>query len=99
MRGIPVIKISIEHMTQSIMHAFSQQMFDTDQYVQEEVKRYCSEDNLRAVVSTAARNAIDAAVKKEVETFFRYGVGADIVKKAVIRRLEEDTKHLEDAHD
>lgn len=70
MEGIPIIRLEIERMKQTILQALPQHAAAMDASVQDAIERYCTPENIEAVVRTAATQALDAAVKEEVRSFF-----------------------------
>jgi hypothetical protein len=90
MNGIPVIKIELEHMKHSILHAFSQHVADTDSMVKSAVEKFCTPENLQRILDNQVEAVLKAAIQEEVGTFFRYGDGRAFLRKAVTDQLEKN---------
>jgi hypothetical protein len=88
--GIPIIRMEIEHMRQSIVMALTEYAARMDADIKAAVEEYCTPENLRNVISVAARNTLDAVIKEEVSNFFRYGEGrkhiAEVIREKLINR-------------
>jgi hypothetical protein len=84
--NIPIIRLEVEGMKYAIKTALTQHAFEIDTYIQEAVDQYCSDDNLRQVVTAQARAAIESSVKDEIDRFFR-GAGRKAVADAVTAAL------------
>lgn len=89
MKPFPVIRMEIEGMKASILHAMSQYQIDVDAYVKEALDRITSDDAIQQLVNDEAEKAIEEAVRKEVRDFFAYGNGRVAIRAAVLARLEE----------
>ncbi len=87
--GVPIIRLEVEGMRHAILTAFTEQAVKTDAYVRAEVERYCAPANIEQIIRTAAREALDSAIKQEVDSFFRYGEGRKAVAAAVKAKLLE----------
>lgn len=85
--NLPIIKLEVTGMHHAVQVALSEHQVAMDQYVNDALERYCSPDNIRAVVDKAATQAIDAAVKECINHFFRYGTGRRHIKDAVEKHL------------
>lgn len=85
--NVPIIKLEVTGMSHTIQTALAKHHLDVEQYVQEALEKYCQEDNLRSVVSQAAQQALDAAVKSCIADFYRSGDGRKAVRKEVEERL------------
>lgn len=88
-RAFPVVRLEVEHMKSAILHAFTEQQLSLDKDVQEAVKRFCTPENIAAIISKATDEAIRAAIETEVRQFFAHGGGRAVIKSAVEKRLTE----------
>ena len=90
MNTIPIIRLEVERMKQTILQALPQHAAAMDASVQAAIEAYCTPENIESVIRQAAIQAIDAAVKEEVRTFFQYSKpGRQAVREAVIKHLED----------
>lgn len=90
MNGMPVIRLEIEGMKHTIMHAMTQHLAQMDADIQAVVENLCTPARILEVITTTAQKEIDQVVKAEVERFYRYGKGQEAVKQAVARALERN---------
>jgi len=91
-KPFPVIRLTIERMQESIVHALHERHLQLDQHVNNALEKFCSEGYIADLVETAARNAIAEAVKQETERYYLYGDGRHAIHAAVARRLEEQAE-------
>jgi len=90
MNTIPVIRLEVERMKHSILAALTTHAAAMDTSVQAAIEAYCTPENINAVVRKAAMDALDAAVKEEVRSFFEWSKpGRQAVREAVIQHLNE----------
>lgn len=90
METMPIIRLEIEHMKQTVFRALTQHAAAMDSSVQAAIEAYCTPENIDAVVRTAATAALDAAVKEEVRDFFQSSQpGRQAVREAVIEYLND----------
>jgi hypothetical protein len=90
MDNIPVIRIEFERMRHSIMSMVSQQNLEFDQYFQEALDSYCSEESVRRLIDSETKKAIDAAMKQEIGDYFKFGQGRHTLRRAIHAKLEKD---------
>ena len=87
--SIPVIRLTMEGMKASVLHAFSQYEAQLAQELREAVERFCTPENIQAVVDREVRTAIGDAVREEVDRFYRTGAGRQVVRQAVEQQLRD----------
>jgi len=81
--NVPIIKLEVEGMKYAICTALTEYAAQMDTYIQEAVESFCTEGNLRKVVTAAANVALEQTIKTEVDKFFRHGAGSVAVAEAV----------------
>jgi hypothetical protein len=81
--NIPTIRLELTGMKQTMQAALSHCAAQLDSDVKAAVEAYCTEGNMGRVVSEAATNCLNSAIKEEVEKFFRYGHGREAVAAAI----------------
>lgn len=86
--GIPIIRIEIEGMKQSILHAIAARQLVFDDYVKQALDRELTDENIQRMVDREVERSIAAAVHDEVERFYRWGGGRQHVADAVQKQLE-----------
>lgn len=89
MSNLPIIRIEIEGMRQSILAALSEREVQMDAYVSEAITRYATPENLARVIDAEVSRSIDAAIKEATESYFKYGEGRKFIVAAVAKRLGE----------
>ena len=95
--NVPIIRLEIERMKQTILQALPQHAVAMDEAVLSAIERYCTPENLDVVISGEVMRVIDAAVKGEVREFFLgTGAGRAAIREAVEQHLNE---WLEKSHD
>lgn len=88
MNNIPIIKLEVERMQHSIQVALLDYHAQLSSEVQEAIERYCTKDNLQAIIDKEVRESIDMCVKAEVRDFFGYGrEGRSVVREAIKAHL------------
>ena len=94
---IPIIKLEIERMQYAIYTALSQYQLEMDSMLKESIEKYCTDENLRIIISATVRQVVDKTVKEEIENFFNYsGDGRHIIAEEVRAKLLRDFKVKED---
>lgn len=95
--GMPIIKFEIDGLKHTLVRCLSERAIEMDQYIQQEVESFCSDENLERVIKAYAKNALDTAIREEVDHFFRYGEGRIAVAEAVRENiLKKETYTLLD---
>jgi len=88
--NIPIIRLEVEGMRHTVQTALMEHAAKMDSSIQAAVEAYCTDANIDAVVRKAATEAIDAAVREEVRSFFGYGrAGRAAIREAVTHFLDE----------
>ena len=86
---VPIIRLEVERMKQTILVALPQHAAAMDASVQEAIQAYCTPENIGAVVREAVKREMDAAVKEEVRQFFQgSAAGRQAVREAVTAHLD-----------
>lgn len=88
--NVPIIRLEVERMKETILQALPQHAALLDASVQAAIEAYCTPGNIDAIAREEVRRQIDAAVKEEIRTFFQWSKpGRQAVKEAVYQHLEE----------
>ena len=80
---LPIIKLEIEGIRNTIHVALMEQQLVMDEYIKESVDNYCQPENIRRIVQDAADKALTSAIQEEVKNFFWRGDGRTAVAEAV----------------
>lgn len=86
----PLIRIEVEHMRQSMVHAFSDHVLKMDGLFQHAITEACKPEVVQEIVDEAARRYLRQALDEEVKNFLTYGEGRKIVRAEVEKRLKAD---------
>jgi hypothetical protein len=92
--GIPFIRLELEGMKQSIIHAFGELQVNQDQMVRDAVAKFCTTENLQGMLDSIVRETLTYEIKQAVTDFYRYREGRDLIKKLVQERLAESSTEL-----
>lgn len=86
--NIPIITLEIQGMKQTIKTALMQEAAALDNAVQAALDKLCTEEQIAAIVERTARGEIEAALKEEVQNFFRWNnAGRAAIREAVNEHL------------
>lgn len=87
--GIPILRLSLEGMKAQILTALSEYQVGWDEDVRAAVEAFCTPEHLREVINQHVSGALNAAIREEVEWYFKHGAGRKTVKAAVLAKFEE----------
>lgn len=100
MNRIPIIRLEVEGMRHTVAAMLTEHAAKMDADIQAAVDEYCTDGNLARVVRSAARQAIEDAVKEEVRNFFSWSnTGRMAIREAVHKHLEEQYGQLAQAQE
>lgn len=85
--NVPIIRLEIEGMKQTIMHSMTQYMAQMDADIQAAVERACRPEVITALIEETARREIGKAVTDSVEAFYRYGEGHAAIRDLVMTAM------------
>ena len=87
---VPIIKMEIKQMQVAVMAVLQNYAAQMDEDIQKAVEEYCTPENLGLVIRQAAKQAIDLAVKEEIQSAFRYnGPGRLAIREMVEQFMDE----------
>jgi hypothetical protein len=88
---IPMVRLTVEHMQHEIMQALNVHSAEMKDAIEEEVALVIQNFDWRSDVGRLARDAINQAIKREVEAFFaRSGPGGRAIRDAIADKLDKD---------
>jgi len=87
---MPLIKIEVETMKQSMVHAFSQQMLNLDELFKAALDDACQPEKVQAILTEAANKYTQEALKLETERYFLFGVGRKFIADSVKEKLDKE---------
>lgn len=86
--NIPIITLEIQGMRNTILAALTDHAAKLDKGIQDALDKLCTEENVTRIVHDEARRQLDAALKEEVQNFFRWNnAGRAAVRQAVHEHL------------
>lgn len=89
-QAFPVIKIEFESMRHTLRTAMTQQMARIDTDIQAAIDRYCTAENLQAIIDENVRSSVNAAVKEEIQNLFRHSAPGRAAIKEAIEEFAKD---------
>lgn len=92
--GVPIIRLELTNMRESILYAFNARQAQQDADVRAAIDRFCSEGNVQRILDAAVSEHLTRAIKDEVQRFYSYGEGRELVKKLVQERLARGETEL-----
>lgn len=82
------MRLELESMKLSMVQMLHDQAMVLDSMLKNAVDEYCKPENLRKVIETNVQRTLDAAIREEIEGFFRYKQeGREIIAEAVKKKL------------
>lgn len=92
MNSVPIIRLELDRMKESILVALTERQFALDSQIKEALDRYLESSNVQAIVNEAVFKACDAIIKQETESFFLYGDGSRAIRSSIQQALNKDDK-------
>jgi hypothetical protein len=93
MQPVPVIRLEVERMRQTMVAHLSNAALQLDEDIQCAVEAYCQPDHLSKIIHDETERTLNAVIAEEVQKFFRYGEGRKAVAESVKKRLLEATTY------
>lgn len=88
---MPIIKLEVESMKQSIMHAFSERQIDLSAEVQCALDAQCTPEAIQEHVNEASRKAVKEAVANAVQRWWATSPeGRALIEAAITERMNEE---------
>ena len=87
---MPILTSRIDPMKHSIHNAMMLHVDEISKYVQFRVDQLCSEDSLHEVINREAKRVIEETIKQELESFYRFGPGSEVIKNAIVEKLSDN---------
>ena len=87
--NIPVIRLEVQGMKHMIYAALTHETAAIDSGIKAALEKLCTGENVSRIVQEEDRRQIEAALKEEVQNFFRYSnSGRLAVREAVHQHLD-----------
>ncbi len=87
--SIPLIRIEVESMRQSMIHAFSEQLVNMDQQFRAAVDDACNPQKVQTILTEAANKYFKQAVEEQTREYFLYGPGRNFIAEKVREKLND----------
>ena len=94
MNAVPLIRLEVEYMKQAIVHAFGDYQLQMDTQLREAVAKVCHPNNLQQVLDREVRCTLEASIKRELDHFFQFGDGKNVVRDAVRTAIKAKYKDV-----
>jgi hypothetical protein len=88
--SVPIIRLEVERMKYSILAAFAEHQGTLDADIVAAVEAYCEPENIRRIIGDGVKHTLDNVIREEVEKFYRYGKGREVVREALRQVLEAE---------
>jgi hypothetical protein len=96
---IPIIKLEVGMMKESIMHAFSQRQLDISEEVQRALNAQCTPEAIQAHVNEAAHGAVREAVSSAIKRWWATSdEGRALIQAAIAERMNEEAMYYKKAN-
>lgn len=93
--SFPVIRLQLEGLRHTVLHAFSEEQLKMDEMLKQELDRYLSDASLRMVLRNEVEANINLAVKESVHHWFVMSPdGQKLIKDRVAAELDERAKYM-----
>lgn len=89
MFNMPRVTIQLEGMKQQIVHAFSSHNEEVEQAIEEQLSVAIKSFPFEETILKMSREVISASIKEALEHYFKYGEGREVIKRAVVERLDK----------
>lgn len=96
MLELPKIRIEVENMKYTILHAFASHNDEIEKIVEEELSKAIANYPFGNEISKLANEAIADVLKSTIENYFRYGAGREEISSGVEKLLSGLTKRALD---
>jgi hypothetical protein len=85
-------------MKYSLLATLREHCLELDEQVQRAVEAACEPGALQAMLNEVAAKEIRSAVSQEIERFYRYGKGREVIKDIVAAKLDREFQENKDYH-
>ena len=87
LNNLPTVRVEIEGMRLSLLHAITARSEEWDAMLKDAIDAALTPEAFQEAVAREARLVIDKVIRDEVEKFYRYGHGREVIRLAVEARL------------
>lgn len=86
----PIIRLELEGVKHTLNVMLVEYADIINSEIRDAVDKFCTPDNLQQIIDQQVEISISAAVKDEINEYFRYGAGRAAVRKAVLAALPKE---------
>lgn len=90
----PVLTLELSGMREALHFAFTEHQARLDEQVHAAIEAFCTPENLARVIDEKVNQVLKAAIHEEIQRFYTYGKGRDVIRAAVERRLKDQGEGL-----
>jgi len=83
MSEIPVIRLTVESMKHSILKALSEYELLLGKELRDAVEAFCTPEHIQGIMQREVQAVLTAAIRDEVDRYYRRGDGRAAVEQAV----------------
>lgn len=87
---VPILRLELAGMKHTIQTALLQHAEGISGQVQAAVDKFCTYENLEAIIKQQVESVVTQTVKSEIDDYFRYGAGRAAVRAAVLESFEKE---------
>lgn len=83
MSTMPILRLELQQMQQTVHMALHEYMVQLDADIQQAITDYCTPATLTRVIEASVSEAVERVIREEVERFYRVGQGRKVIREAV----------------
>jgi len=80
---LPIIKLELDRMRYSVVHAFNQRNAELEEIVNEELEKALENFSYAQEIRKVVDNVLQEAIKRAVESFFMFGGGQQVINEMI----------------
>ena len=83
----PELRLELQNMKYTVIHALQQHNHEIEKYVEEKLKDVVDNFDYEKTIKEMANDVIRKSVENAVTSYFSYGEGNDLIKQLVAEKL------------
>lgn len=87
---IPIIKLEVQGMKKTIMHALTQHTAMMDEDIKAAVDRVCTTEYVSSLVAEVTQREMTEAIERQIKYYYSYGEGYEAIQQAVKTMFKKD---------
>lgn len=88
MDSLPIVEVRVRNMEHTMLAALTEKEAERDQWIADALHQALSEGAVKVVIAKEVSRTLERIIAQEVERYFQYGKGREIVKRRVLEDLE-----------